>query len=85
MFYIKHCFVYKFLCSWKLYSRQYSWRHTSVERETFRSYFACHSENLDKRFTLCDYVCIIVFVSIFVADTKIISGYNFVAASSAAA
>ena len=32
----------------------YSWKHTLVECKTFMSYFPCHSENLDKIFTLCD-------------------------------
>ena len=27
---------------------------TLTECQTFRSYFACHSKNLDKIFTLCD-------------------------------
>ena len=31
-----------------------SWKHLSVECQTFRSYFACHSEHLDKIFTLDD-------------------------------
>ena len=31
-----------------------SWKHTSIECQTFRSYFPYHSENLDKIFTLGD-------------------------------
>ena len=32
----------------------YDWKHTSIECQTLRSYFACHGENLDKIFTLGD-------------------------------
>ena len=33
----------------------YSWKPTLIECETFRSYFTCHGENLDKIFTLGDF------------------------------
>ena len=43
-----------FLCSLLYKTGLYSWKYSSVECQTFRSDFACHSENLDKIFTLGD-------------------------------
>ena len=37
---------YGFLCSPLFKMRLYSWKHTSVEYETFRSHSLCHSEHL---------------------------------------
>ena len=43
-----------FLCSLLFKTGLYRCKPTSIECEAFRSYFSCHSENLDKIFTLRD-------------------------------
>ena len=43
-----------FLCSLLFKTGLYSSKHTSIKYQTFSSYFACHSENLDNIFTLGD-------------------------------
>ena len=59
---MKHGFVYKLL--WRVFCAHFCSKLdciaeknadiASIEHETFRSYFTCHSENLDKIFTFVD-------------------------------